>query len=1097
MNPLDVVNADDERFALLLARYSEMLSAGGEADLDSELALSVELRQRLQRALSCLRRLQQFQPQSSRADVVTQIMEKVATLHDDSMVGGRVGRFRILRTLGQGGGGIVFLAFDPDLRREVALKVPHLAALLVPEMRRRFLREARAAAQLDHPNLVPLYEVGEFNGVCFLVSAYCRGGSLASWLAARTAPVPVRQAAELSMALADAVQYVHEHGIYHRDIKPGNVLLDARESICTPRLTDFGLAKQFDSDSGLTANGTILGTPSYMAPEQFERRPDNIGPPTDVYGLGAVLYELLTGRPPFKGATDAKTMEQVLNEAPTRPRQLRSELPRDLETICLKCLEKQAERRYASAAELASELRRFLAGEPIQARPANRAERLGKWMRRHPWMAAFSCFACLAVLILLSGGLHLQEIKRTHDANLSAATKQREEHQEIILQKEQRLRQYHYADAIALARQHWDKRRLDELTEQLQIYTSSAGTDEAHDPRGFEWRYLSAQARILRRQMRSPDSSLWCVAFSPDGTTCATGHEDGAVRSWDRASGQLLQTLTGHKLPVYHLAYSPDGKHLVSGGGVNTDRRNEGELLLWDTGTRRSRLLVREPLAAVDSLAFSTDGRTFAVALADNTVKLWEIPSGSPRIIIPFGAPAVSLTFHPNSASIAVGHPDGRISLCDAANGRAITSWHGHQDCVRSLAFSQANGWLVSGGRDHAVRLWGQDTNRPLGEYRHNDEVWSVAISPDERTIASISRDGIVKLWDVNERRERFWFAAPPGQGRCVAVSPDGKDLAVGSSDGRLWMCDLSRATEATSWPGHRLGPLPREAWSVAFSPDGQILASAGDDGMVRLWNSANGRPLDTLSGHQSLVTSITFSPDGKLLATGSFDKTANVKLWNARTGAEVAALPGHTQPVDAVAFAPNDKWLVTAGRDGVTRMWDVATRKDRPIVSGHNVESLAVSPDGRTLALACENESVYLWDMEANRIRLTLPPHPKGHVAVAFSPDGKTLVSGGVQGTLRFWDADSGDLRGSIQAHTGPVNCLAFAPDGKTLASASFDRTIKLWQAASRRELITLAKHADWVRWLAFSADGAMLATAGHDGVLTIYHADKTEPRP
>jgi serine/threonine protein kinase len=293
MNPRDVVTGD-EQFIDLLAHYGEALAAGGDADPADDPTIPAEMRQRLQRALDCLRRFPQLRPRLPNPEAITKVLDTGITLHD-GIVGGQVGRFRILRTLGHGGGGIVFLAFDPDLRREVAVKVPHLVALLSPDVRQRFLREARAAASLNHPNLIPVHEAGESGGVCFLVSAYCRGGSLAQWLAARTAPVPVRQAAELLADLADAVQYVHDHGIYHRDIKPGNILLDPRERHLpsggrqppefhetqgadaprsgdrfTPRLTDFGLAKLREAQTESTRSGAVLGTPSYMAPEQVE-----------------------------------------------------------------------------------------------------------------------------------------------------------------------------------------------------------------------------------------------------------------------------------------------------------------------------------------------------------------------------------------------------------------------------------------------------------------------------------------------------------------------------------------------------------------------------------------------------------------------------------------------------------------------------------------------------------------------------------------------------------------------------------------------------------------------------------------------------------
>ncbi|HEY7328103.1 MAG TPA: protein kinase [Gemmataceae bacterium] len=1095
MNPSDVVNGDDERFALLLARYSEALNAGRNADPKLDPSLSPELRQRLQRALSCLRRLQHFRDAPTLVMSVTQLMEQGSTLHDDDLIGGQVGRFRIVRTLGQGGGGLVFLAFDPDLHREVALKVPHLPALLAPDLRRRFLREARAAARLDHPNLVPVHEVGESNGVCFIVSAYCRGGSLAQWLAARTTPVPARQVAHLVAVLADAVEYVHDHGIYHRDLKPGNILLDIAEAPrggelgFTPRLTDFGLAKQMDSDSSQTANGAVIGTPSYMAPEQFDGRRDHIGRRTDVYGLGAVLYELLTGRPPFKGATDSQTLDQVLFQAPVRPGRIRSGVPRDLEIICLKCLEKLPQHRYAGAAELAADLRRFVADEPIQARPPRGTEKLIKWLRRQPWAMACGTVLCLAVLTLLLGGLWLHQTKRTHDANLAAAAQQQKEREEAIRQKEKHLLQFQYAEDMALAGQHASKGRLDELADKLQTYRRFPGVE---DPRSFGWYYLWSQASILRCRMRSPDSSLWSVAFSPDGKICATGHQDGVLRLWDRVGGQMLQALAGHKVPVYSLAFSPDGKYLISGGGIQTDRRRDGELLLWDTVTWKIQPIAGKPSATVDSLAYSSDGSTVATASGNNTVQLWEMPSGMLRntISFPFGVAILSVAFRPNSTVLSVGRDDGYISLCDAANGRILESRQGHQGMVWSVAYSQANDVLVSGAYDRCVRLWGQNANLSLGDYRHDNKVYSVALSPDGRTAASISQDGIVKLWDVKSQRERFLLAMPPGFGRCLAFSPDGKDLAVGSSDGRLWICDVSRSTEPTSWLGHRVGPLPREAWAVAFSPDGKTLASAGDDNHIHLWEPATGRRLKSLPRQESLVTCIAFSPNGKLLASGSFEKEANVKLWSVATGEEVSTLSGHTKIVDVLAFAPNGESLATAGRDGVVRLWDLTTQKNHSILTGCHVGSLAFSLDGRSLALAGENGSVFLWDVKEQAMRWVVSPHPKGHVAVAFAPDGKTLATGDKDGVVCFFDSATGQSQNKSQSRGHTVNCLAFSPDGKTLASAGFDKKVKLWQVSTSRELLTLPEQKDRVRWLAFSPDGTMLATAGHDGVLTIYRA-------
>ncbi|HEY7158304.1 MAG TPA: WD40 repeat domain-containing protein [Gemmataceae bacterium] len=691
---------------------------------------------------------------------------------------------------------------------------------------------------------------------------------------------------------------------------------------------------------------------------------------------------------------------------------------------------------------------------------------------------------------MLIGGFRLDALKRVHDADLEAAAKQRAERQETIRQKEQRLRQYRYADDIAQAGRDWDKRYLENVAKLLERHRLRPGQDEPDDPRGFEWYYLSRLARTLRCRM-PPTDKLYCVAFSAEGTTCATGHQDGAIRLWDSFTGQPRQVLTGHQLPVNALAYSQDGKHLVSGGGVNIDRRHEGELFLWDAATLKFRHAFPGPLGAVNTLAFSPDGRSLAAAFSGAEIKVWTMPSGTLRAAIPTTAAITSLAFCSDSATLAVGLIDGSMSLCDAANGRVLATWQGHQRYVRSVACGHANTSLVSSGIDHMVRLWGGTGNPSLaGEYRHNDDVWGVAFSPDDQTVASISADGVVKLWDVARQRECFWFAIPSGWGQTVAFSPDGKTLAVGSEDGNLWMCEVSRPVETSCWLGHREGVEPREAWAVAFSPDGKTLASAGDDHAVRLWDPVTGCERAVLRGHQSLVTCVAFSPDGKWLASGSFDEAAPVKLWDAVTGADVFTFHGHTRPVNCLAFSPDSKVLATAGRDDTVRLWDLVSRREFDTLRVHSVESLAFSPDGRGLLLASDKQAVFLWDLDRRKVRFSLPSPFRGHVAVAIAPDGETFATGDGEGTIQFWDAHTGELRVRGKHHDAIVNCLAFSPDGKTLASASFDKTVKLWQTTTGRDLLTLSHEADRVRWVTFSPDGSMLATAGHDGMLKIHRA-------
>ncbi len=528
----------------------------------------------------------------------------------------KLGRFEIERTLGQGGFGIVYLARDPTLGRRVALKVPRPEVLISPEVRRRFLREARAAAGLDHPHIIPVFEAGEIGPFAYIVSAYCEGPTLSAWLRERAEPVAARPAARLVADLADAVQHAHDRGILHRDLKPSNVLLqpggDSTDStVPTSRITDFGLARitEETGEGEETRSGVPLGSPPYMAPEQAAGKRHSVGPRADVYSLGASLYEIVTGRPPFQGESHLETLGQVLANEPVPPRILRPGLPRDLETICLKCLEKDPGRRYASAAALREDLERFLRGEPIRARPASYRLRAAKWVRRRPMHAAAAILVALAASGLVGGILYRHVLLQGHTRELEREVARADANARIARRHLQAFRLRQAQEALEV---HQVERAQDILAAIEADRRRSDGRQDPGDP-GFAWHYLTRLARrdlVVLSDRQAERVNV--IALSPDGRTLATGDEDGTIRLRDPETGRGRATLLGHDRPVDLLAFAPDGTRLISRGVPDRTSSDRHEVLLWDLVAPR--LLARvEGLADrhVDDLHFGAESGHF------------------------------------------------------------------------------------------------------------------------------------------------------------------------------------------------------------------------------------------------------------------------------------------------------------------------------------------------------------------------------------------------------------------------------------------------------------------------------------------------------
>jgi WD40 repeat protein len=977
--------------------------------------------------------------------------------------------YEILGELGRGGMGVVYKAWQVRLKRVVALKMILPANSADQEALARFRTEAEAVARLEHPQIVHIHEVGTDQGRAFCSFEFVDGESLAQKLAGT--PLPARRAAELVEVLARAMHYAHQRGIVHRDLTPGNVLLTAGG---TPKITDFGLAKILVGGGTVhTQTGDILGTPSYMAPEQAVGKGQEVSPAIDVYALGAILYETLTGRPPFRAATPLDTMMQVVSEEPIAPRRLQSLVPRDLETICLKCLEKEPGKRYGSAAALADDCAAFLRGEPITARPVGPAGRLWRWAQRNPAVAGLVTALVLVFVAGLVGVVSLL-VLAVQRGNLAEANFKAADEQKRRAEKEnERFRHTLYASQTHLIQQVWQD---DDITRVLELLNGEGcrPTEPGQtDLRDWEWFYLRGLCHTDLRTLKTEADELSDVVFSPDGKQlAAAGWGSKAVYLWDTDTWSLRHVLRGHENVVSRVAFRPDGKQLASAS-------RDGTVRLWDPASGKETRTFQIANNWVNSVAFSPDGRQLAIG-HDAVITLRQTEGEEKTRTLGRHPPNVtSIAFSPRGDQLASAGLDGTAMLWDVTGGKPPVTFRGHTRQLSAVAFSADGKTLATGSEDNTVKLWDVASGQVRFTLRgHTAWAGRVAFSPNGRQVASAGYDGLVKLWDAGTGREiRTFRGHTTNYVNGVSFSPDGRRLASCALgiDGTVKLWDLTTPSqEYRTLAGH-----PEPVIRVVFSPDGKRLASASRDGTARVWDVASGRTIHTLTGHTKEVWCVAFSPDGKQVASASDDAT--VKLWDAAEGREIRTFRGHRGIVRAVGFSPDGKLLASGSGDATVRFWDVATGTQILSLIGHTgeVKGVGFSPDGRQLASVGADGRVKIWEVPSGRLLHTFEGHAGQVWPVAFSPDGRQLVSGDDRGLIKFWDSTSGQEIRTVKGHVGLVLGLAFSPGGR-LASAGADHTVKLWDATSGQEVLTLKASDTLVYTVAFSPDGRWLASAG-----------------
>jgi len=920
-----------------------------------------------------------------------------------------------------------------------------------------------------------------------------------------------RSLAQIGRQVAGGLAYAHARGIVHRDIKPSNLLLDTEGVVW---ITDFGLAK--GDDEGLTHTGDILGTLRYMAPERFRGEGDARA---DVYALGMTLYELLTLRSGFDSPDRLELIEQIKTKDPQRPRAVDARIPRDLETIVLKAIEKDPKARYQSADAMAEDLGRFLADEPIRARQASAAERYWRCARHHPGIAVLGAVLTTVLIVATTASLIVAgHMARLAEYERNAARAERSARQEANRQAQaeslaraeeaaartkadqanaslhatqEELRRTVYATRSNLALAAWEANDLGRLRSLLDLMRPAPGEP---DLRGWEWRYLWELGHENRFTLRGQDDRFADVVFSPDGQTLAGLEGRGRIQLWDRHTGELRRTtgVTSQGLRadlaggVGALAFSPDGRSLAGPGP-------DASLVLYAVDTGRPTPRFEGSPGAVRGLAWSPDGQTLVAALTAHSMRVWDARDGH-LIHKFFGAhdgPVASVAFSPDGRTIASASYDRTVKLWnpeDRLHPRAVLK--GHTDQVRSVAFSPDGQRIASAGLDRTIRVWDARSGAELALiWGHTSSVLSLAYGPDRATVVTGAADETVRFWDTGSGQELRTFKGHSDAVVAVAVSPDGRDLASASDDWTVRVWDAASPPRPRTLHSPSVLTYGGGADCLAFGPDGRRLVSGHNDNALRVWELPTGRPVLVIKGHTDGIKCVVFSPDGRTIASGGHDRT--VRLWDAATGQPRITFTGHTDVIEGLVFTPDGQTVLSGSFDRTIQAWDPTTGVVRYILRGHSqaIQDLALGPDGRTLASASRDKTCILWDLPGGRPRATLRGHTGPINTVAFSSDGRTLATSSDDNTVRLWDAATGSPRGILEGHIDAVYGLAFGTDGR-LASSGWDKTIRLWDPASGQTLLVLKRHAGRIRHIKFSPDGRTLASASDDRTLKLWEA-------
>jgi WD40 repeat protein/serine/threonine protein kinase len=1072
--------------------------------------------------------------------------------------GDRIGRYKLLQQIGEGGCGVVYMAEQQEpVRRRVALKVIKLG-MDTKQVIARFEAERQALALMDHPNIAKVLEAGATDtGRPYFVMELVRGIKITHYCDENNLSTECRL--DLFIKVAQAVQHAHQKGIIHRDLKPSNILVADHDGVPVPKVIDFGIAKattdQRLTDKTLfTAFEQFIGTPAYMSPEQARMSGLDIDTRTDIYSLGVLLYELLTGKTPFDAqdllaagldemrrtiseqepaSPSTRLSTMLAGELTTAAKHRRTDAPKlvdlvrgDLDWIVMKALEKDRARRYETANGLAQDIQRHLNNEPVAARQPSSYYRLQKAIHRNK--GAFAAITAIAAVLLAGAVVSTWQAVRatrseSEQSRLRGAAQQAQAN-------ESGLRQTAQTEASRAEAAVMDLKMTLSATDFMHA-VRLIDEDNAIDALPFLARSLSANpandaaltrlTTLLSSWVRplltlKHDSPVSSAEFSPDARRILTvsGY---TVCVWDAETGRLITDPLTHSFTVDSSHFSPDGKRIVT---VSLDRSAR----VWDAQSGQPLTEPIKPSAGINSAEFSPDGKRLLTGSWDNSFLVWDVETGKLLLEavkpnqVTAGKVAPARKGNVYSVNVA-GYANSLDGVTETFSGFPTTA-HFSPDANRIVTVSLSLGarvWdaqtgaaltepikpvmganfspdgehLVTFSGDLTARVWDAQTGQPVtGSMKHDHAILSAEFSPDGRRIIIASADHKAFVWDAQTGKA---LAEPMRHSSHVAstqFSPDGKRMVTVSSDRTIRIWRARASQPLTEPMRHR-----SSVRSAHFSPDGKRIVTASADGTACVWDAQTVRPLLEPLNNGDLVDSIQFSPEGKRILTASADKTA--RIWDAQTGQLLTEPMNHGGSVESAQFSPDGKQIVTASADNTACVWDAVTGQPLtdPMKHLRAVHFAEFSPDGTQIVTASQDNTARIWDAQTGRPLTELLKHGRSVASAHFSPDGKRIVTASLDKTARIWDAQTGQALTEPLEHSGPVDSAEFSPDGKRIVTASRDHTARVWDSRTGRPLTAPIKHGAEI-WVAhFSPDGNQIVTSSADDTARIWDAQNGQP--